>query len=256
MDFVTKVYDRFNKLLQNRCDLRYDFDFPVLKLTEHDLNIMLIDIDRWKDLQPGDLYLRNFLDLHERERWVILWEDIWMHREAIAESRILAFQGNAHRIHGRKCTAEPLTEEHCAQFLNDNHLMGSTPSKFRFGLFYRNELVSVATFGRSVPATRNNEEVESHELIRFCHKMGYHVSGGLSKLIEHFKRQHNPEDIFTSVDREWSEGSGYAYIGFREISRTKPFCFYIDSDLIRHREDNNGGVRICNAGNIRMALTL
>ncbi|MCA6078868.1 hypothetical protein [Fulvivirga sedimenti] len=255
MDFAATVYSRFKHIFDGTCELTRDLDFPVLNLTGSGLRILLIALDSWDRLQPDEDYLAKFLDAHSSERWVILWEDIWHHREAIAESRILSFEGNTLRIHGRKCSVKSISDDRCNEFLDQNHLMGSTSAKYRYGLFYQGELVSVATFGRSVPVSREDTEVQSHELIRFCHKMGYHVSGGLSKLIEHFKRMQKPEDIFTSVDREWSEGSGYARIGFREISRTKPLCFYVDGNYVRHKKVTEG-IRICNAGNIRMALTI
>ncbi|MEJ2005579.1 MAG: hypothetical protein P8X57_11575, partial [Cyclobacteriaceae bacterium] len=135
-----------------------------------------------------------------------------------------------------------------------NHLMGNTTAKYRLMLTQGDQIMAAATFGRSVPAMRNGNEVKSHELIRFCHRKGYHVSGGLTKLIAHFRIMAEPQDIFTSVDREWSTGRGYAHIGFKTISHTAPLCFHIDNEYNRHRHIENG-IRICNAGNVRMALT-
>ena len=206
-------------------------------------------------MNPPDNYLKVFLDKHKGERWVIIWEDLWYHRKEIIKSRLISFCGLSKRIHGRECTVVSLSNSKAAAFLDSNHLMGHTSSKYYYGLRHNGKLAAVATFGRSVPASRESGEVLSHELIRFCHRKNYHVSGGLSKLLKYFQAHEHPEDIFTSVDREWSDGSGYEHIGFKKIGETSPYCFYVDNDLIRHHAADKG-VRICNAGNIRMALTL
>jgi len=226
--------------------------FPIVRM--RGLAILVIPLRQWDKEEPGDDYLQNFLDERKDERWIILWEDIWRKRRTIAQSRLLSFTGISERIHGRKCTAAPISHRLGQKFLNENHLMGYTKARYNYALYDKSEPVAIATFGRSVPVKRGDRDVDSHELIRFCHKAGYHVSGGLTKLLSCFRKDINPEDIFTSVDREWSSGSGYAKTGFREIGRTSPICFYIDKKLERHRNEIEV-IRICNAGNIRMALT-
>ena len=234
--------------------LRQTDVFPTIHPDRFSFSLLVIPIKTWESVQPPDDYLKIFLRDKNTERWVIIWEDIWIHKNEIVKDRLRSYAGISRRIHARKCIAQVINPSSAKEFLDNNHLLGYTQARYRYALLERGEIMGIATFGRAVPAQRCGKEVQSHELIRFCHRVGHHVSGGLTKLLAHFRKDVHPEDIFTSVDREWSAGQGYAKIGFSIIEQTPPMCFYLDDDLLRHR-NKNGNVRICNAGNIRMALT-
>ncbi len=139
-------------------------------------------------------------------------------------------------------------------FFFQNHLLGSARGKFSYGLFLRGELVAAALFGRSVPIQRNNETYISYELIRFCNLRNYYVQGGLTKLIAHFIRQEQPEDIYTSIDRDWSNGKGFLRNGFKLLGSTPPLSFWVDQNGERRNTDPGNAIHIVNSGNLRMAL--
>ncbi len=88
-------------------------------------------------------------------------------------------------------------------FLDENHIQGNCISKYRYGLYYNNELISLMTFGKS----RFKDEFE---LLRFCNKLGYNVVGGASKLFFHFLKDHEEiKEVISYADRRWSVGNLY-----------------------------------------------
>ena len=85
----------------------------------------------------------------------------------------------ANKIGASRCKIIEVDTKTATQFINDNHLSGNTPAKFKYGLSYRGgELVAIATFSKA----RFSKE-DAQELVRFCVKRNYHVHGALSKLI-------------------------------------------------------------------------
>ena len=124
------------------------------------------------------------------------------------------------KIFARKCKIKEVSHNESTVFLNKNHLQGECPAKYRYGLFYDNELVSLMTFGKS----RYNKNYD-YELIRFCSKKGYNIVGGASKLLTHFRKEH-PGSIISYANRRWSNGNLYRKLGFTEIGVTNSNYFY------------------------------
>ena len=119
-------------------------------------------------------------------------------------------------------------------FLLENHLWGSTQSRFRYGLFLRSDmqtLVAVATFSARWRKRRENGQVRhSHELIRYCSRRGETVVGGISKLISAFKQDQSPHEIVTVIDRDWGSGEGWSTLGFTPLRRLPPVTFFVGPD--------------------------
>ena len=255
MSFTDSIADWLKYNIDSDAAIKEVDGLRAIDLPHTGLHIMPMTAGIWTEHSFDDQYLARFLDARENERWIIQWEDVWKSRRPIAESRFFAFASKSQRIHGRTCRFHTLSAEAYRDFMDENHLLGYTGAKYTYGLSRGAELYAAASFGRPVTLQRNGARLESYELIRFCHRKGYHVSGGLSKLLAGFRKEVSPDDIFTSVDREWSDGSGYRALGFKVLEVTAPICFFLDRSGQRSRTDN-GGTRICNAGNIRMAQTL
>lgn len=115
-------------------------------------------------------------------------------------------------------------------FLEANHIQGSFQSKYRYGLYYNDELVSVMTFGKS--RFSDNE----FELLRFCNKLYTNVIGGASKLFKYFLKDH-PEitSIVSYADRCWSIGNLYEKLGFSRQSVSEPSYYYIVDGIRQNR---------------------
>ena len=107
------------------------------------------------------------------------------------------------RIFARKCVIRSVDHNSAVEFLNNNHMQGACQSKYQYGLYYKNELVSIMTFGKS----RFKSEFE---LTRFCSKLNVTVVGGASRLFRHFLQDHSDvKEIVSFADRRMSIGNVY-----------------------------------------------
>ena len=155
-----------------------------------------------------------------------IFEDEWRYKAEIVKSRIRGLIGLNNRIFARKCLIKEVPYKDSNNFLNENHIQGNCNSKYRYGLYYNDELVSLMTFGKS----RFKDEFE---MIRFCNKLNMNVIGGASKLFQHFIKNH-PEihNIISFADRRWSIGNLYKKIGFTKEYNT-PVNYYYVMDYFR-----------------------
>lgn len=131
---------------------------------------------------------------------------------------------NPIRIGARKCMIKNIPANICNQFLQENHLQGKDQSSVRFGLYYRDTLVSVMTFCKP----RFNKHFE-WELSRFCNKIGYSISGSASRLFKHFIKNINPQNIISYSNFAKTRGTVYEVLGFQNLGLTSPNYVWIKS---------------------------
>jgi hypothetical protein len=150
-----------------------------------------------------------------------IFENEWLNKQDIWKSVIKSKLGLNQRLFARKCEIKEIEYKTSSEFLESNHLQGSSASSIQLGLFYNNELVSVMTFGKS----RYNKKYQ-YELLRFCSKLDCCIIGGASKLFNYFVKRYQPKSIISYANRRWSDGNLYRKIGFDEINKTEPNYFY------------------------------
>lgn len=138
--------------------------------------------------------------------------------QSIIEQKLKICQN---RIFARNCEIKEVDASLKNKFLNSNHIQGEDQSKIKLGLYYKNELVSLMTFG--VP--RYNKNVQ-WELIRFCNKRNNNVVGGASKLLNHFIKTYNPETIISYADKRISNGNLYKCLNFSYSHDSEPRYYY------------------------------
>jgi hypothetical protein len=109
-----------------------------------------------------------------------------------------------------------INQDQYRQFLENNHLQGSVNSSLRLGLFYNDELVQVAGWGRS---RFNQSEIELH---RMCSALNTQVIGGFSKLI----KASNLNEFISYIDLSVHDGHSYLASGFHILDKTGPGYFY------------------------------
>lgn len=143
---------------------------------------------------------------------------------AIIQSKL----GLNQRIFARNCALKKVNKAEAEQFLKTYHLMNSTQSASNYGLYHKGELMAVASFSKGRKMRRLREDQRSFELIRFCCKKGYTITGGLSKLLKHFVKEKIAGDIMTYVDQQWSEGDAFVKAGFMRLEKTEPKRFLIN----------------------------
>jgi len=195
------------------------------------LNLLTIDT------QPGSsatLQLQQDY-LSSGKQLIQLWEDVWQNRAAQVLSRISALMGRNKRIHGRKTIIQNITQPQADHFLNQHHLQGSASSRYRYALLLNDQIVAVATFSGKRKMTRKHPDYTSAELIRFATADGFTVQGGLSKLLQHFIKTLQPDDVMTYADLDWSYGKGYTKLGFELAAQTPPAEIWLDTQkMIRY----------------------
>lgn len=216
--------------VQLQYSIEFEDDFCLINLNENRLLINLVSIKN--AFNPNDLLdLQNRFQL-QNIKLVHLWEDVWLTKPQQVVARIKSLLGLNIRIHGRKTKVQKITRPISDAFLNLNHLQGPVSSRYKLGLFLKDDLVAVATFS-ALRQMKHTENYKSAELIRFAVKSGYSVTGGLSKLIAQFYEFQKPNDIMSYADRDWSAGEAYSRLGFLQTNILEPQFFTLDELLNR-----------------------
>lgn len=144
-------------------------------------------------------------------------------KQSIWKSVIRNKLGLSKKIYARKCIIKEISYKESEEFINNNHLQGNCVSSDRLGLFYNDELVMVATFGKSRYSSKTKQE-----LLRMCSKCGYVIVGGASKLL---KDKH----FISYANRRWSFGNVYSKIGMKLIGNSEPCYWYTKGNDVYHR---------------------
>lgn len=230
----------------------FEGPFQLLKLTDQ-LIINLVSLNN--PFNPQD-----FIGLQEKYaakhiKLIHLWEDIWLSKPNQVLARLTSLLGQNKRIHGRKTKVHKIAKPIADTFLNENHLQGTVSSRYKIGLFEKDELVAVATFS-ALRKMNHTENYKSAELIRFAVKAGYSITGGLSKLISYFAELHQPNDLMTYADRDWSAGEAYLRLNFLQTAIIAPQYYQLNAALQRQLIKDSGTLQaqIFNTGSLKFIL--
>jgi hypothetical protein len=160
-----------------------------------------------------------------------VFEDEYMSKRGIVQSRISALLGVSKKLYARKLTLDlsvPAAE--ARTFINRTHLQGYVNSTIRIGLRLDGALVSLMTFGKP----RYNKKYD-WELLRFSSELNYTVVGGASRLLKAF-RKNCQGSLISYADRRWSIGNVYKALGFELIGESAPAYHYFKGDLRQNRQ--------------------
>jgi very-short-patch-repair endonuclease len=156
--------------------------------------------------------MKNKMCTKEGIEIIQIWEDDWLYKTDRVKSLIKNRVGKNEVIIGsRKCVIRNVSGKDSKTFLNNNHIQGWSISKYRYGLYYKDELVSLATFSNG--RKNMNGDINTHELVRFCNKINTNVIGSLSRLFKHFIKEINPNTILSYCDNDLFSGSVYYKLG-------------------------------------------
>jgi hypothetical protein len=166
-----------------------------------------------------------------------IFEDEWVNKQDIVKEKLMhLFMLNKEKsIFARNCEIKKIDYKTTNEFLNKYHIQGSYKSPIRLGAFYKNELLSIMTFGKlrlhMGNKKQNNNDFEIH---RFCSLPNKNIIGIGGKLISFFIKNYNPSKIVTYADRRWSPKSAfYEKIGFKFIKNTSPNYWYINKNFTK-----------------------
>lgn len=149
-------------------------------------------------------------------------------------NRVISLLQPKSTVYARNCEVKEMKNKEVKEFLDLYHLQGSTKSlQYAYGLYYKDELVEVMTFGKP----RYNKNYE-YELLRLCTKPEFKVIGGASKLFKYFEQQVKPESIISYCDLSKFNGDVYEKLGFKLSSKTVPARHWYNPKTKRHISDN------------------
>ena len=158
-------------------------------------------------------------------RLLHIFEDQWIHKKDILMSKILNVLGKTNiKIMARKCeirVVESIKEQ--KEFLEENHIQGWSNNRISYGIFYNCDLVGIMCFD----TPRTNKKYQ-WELTRYATKKDIQLCGGASRLLSHFIKQQNPDNIISYADSSFSNGNMYEKINFKLVHMSKPSFFYVD----------------------------
>lgn len=161
-------------------------------------------------------------------RLIHVYEDEWddeNKREIIKDiiKHALNIKTSENKIYARKCIVKEIDNNSYNNFCNKYHIQGTKGAQIKLGLFYNNELVQIASFGKS----RFDKKYE-WEWIRGCPASNNNVIGGTSKLFKYFIKKYNPKSVLCYADFNKFDGRGYKECGFKFVKLTAPDKFYFD----------------------------
>jgi hypothetical protein len=144
---------------------------------------------------------------------------------AILKSKL----GLNRKIFARNCIVTKINQIEGSAFVHSYHLLDKVTYSYYVGLKYLDELIAVAAFSKGRKLNRLKADERSYELIRFCCKDGYTITGGLSKVMNYFVEEKNAAHMMTYTDNMLGEASSFEKIGFKRIEIKTPLSFSIDA---------------------------
>lgn len=217
-------------------DIKAEREFPLKKYVfDFKIGDILIEIDPWYTHQStfDGVYKRKEKEYHSLKTEVAQENNYhcihifdWDDQDKI----INTFLKQKEKVYGRECEIKevPLIEE--KDFLNKYHLQGYVKSNICLGLYFKDELVQLMSFG--VPRYNKNYE---YELLRLCSSRV--VVGGANKIFSYFLKNYSVKNIVSYCDLAKFNGKTYENLGFTLI-RKKINKYWYSPKLKKHITDN------------------
>lgn len=176
-------------------------------------------------------------------RLVTIFEDEWVNKRPIVESRLLHILGLGERgMPARKLRISMVDGAAAQVFLDCYHLQGGGAHGYaNYGAFEGDTLVALMTFARPRIAL-GRKAGGADELLRFATD-GRIRPGVASRLFAAYLREQKPASVMSYADRRWSDGGLYRSLGFEDEAVTPPGYWYVHPNKLRrehrfgHRKD-------------------
>ena len=137
-------------------------------------------------------------------------------------------------LYARNCDVREITLKEANDFLNLYHLQnGLVKQDICLGLFYKDNLIEVMTFGKP----RYNKNYE-YELLRLCTHKDYSITGGTQKLFKYFLDKYSPKSIISYCDKSKFNGDVYSKLGFTIKGEAKPSKHWYNMKTEQHITDS------------------
>lgn len=232
MSFSYKIIEDFRTTLNQKLGIELEvteikpFIF-LLKCVHYDMNIVFY-------LCSSQV---SRIETQKDSSFVHIDEDSWVNQSEHILSRLKVRLGQSKKIYARETVVARIDKRQSMQFQEEHHMQVALPGKYRYGLFYRGELVSIGVFSGGRRMQNKPETYRSFELLRFCHKKNILVVGGLTKLLQSFSKDFRPGDLMTYSDKDWSDGHKFALVGFEITDHLPPQVFWIERETLHRYTD-------------------
>lgn len=176
--------------------------------------------DRYYHLQKTEDCILKGVSLYQ-----VFEDEYEEHKEIIQEKikHILDKTDGKLKVYARNTTIKKISRNIAKEFLNKYHIQGFGKSSVYLGCYYNDVLVGVMTF--------KNEGDDKWDLNRLATNYDYICIGVGGKLLKHFIRNYNPNEIKSFADRRWTTKAFdniYITLGFKLVDTKKPDYKYTD----------------------------
>lgn len=161
----------------------------------------------------------------------------------LVESLLLTRLGKSTKLYARQCVVKEVSNTDSKKFLSINHMQGYIHATTSLGLYHRDTLVMIMTFGRS----RYNSAT-TIELLRLCSLANTVIVGGSEKLFKYAQKYFKDESIVSYCDLSKFTGTIYKKLGFEPVGVSKPGYYWTDGNYVISRFK-------CQKANLRKWLT-
>lgn len=226
----------FEQLLKTN-KIKYTREFSLNNfMYDFKINNTLIEIDPARTHSPDVSCYNKQIDknYHKQKseiasengyRCIHVWE--WDDPEKI----INCFIKPKETIYARNCQVKLVDKEEAKTFIDKYHVQNYGRDTIRLGLYYKEDLISIMTFGRP----RYNKNYQ-YELVRYCSKAK--VIGGAEKLFKHFIQEFKPDSIISYCDLSKFTGETYNKLRFKKLRISKPSAHWFNHNTNQHITDN------------------
>ncbi|MGZ8924270.1 MAG: DUF7487 domain-containing protein [Nitrososphaeraceae archaeon] len=153
-------------------------------------------------------------------RLITIFEDEWLYKQELVKQKILSIldRDPREKVFARKCKIVTVHKQVKTEFFNKYHIQEDGPGSINIGLEHNNELVACMTFIKQPNKVMNlNRYATSKQVV-----------GGFSKLLSHFKKNYEWNEILSFADLRWSEGNMYNKNEFKLHKTLPPDYEYVD----------------------------
>ena len=190
---------------------------------------------------------------------LMITEDRWRSQGEMMKERLLAHLEVFFPVYARNCEIRKIDKAVAAAFLETNHSYGDAACRYRYGMFLRRHtgwrsladvqdvqedgtsrgsdirevlkpgtLIAVAEFSNARKWVKGEKTIRSYEWTRYASLPGVRINGAMGKILKHFIKEVQPDDIMSYADLEWSEGAVYEQLGFTLEGKKEAVSFIID----------------------------
>jgi len=172
-------------------------------------------------------------------RLLTIFEDEWQDKKDVVKSLILSKLNKAETsVYARSCLIRKVAKREFQRFLRDNHLQGETSAATTlcYGLYHDDKLVQCITFGFG---HRQNMDSKVMYIDRVCTRVGYTVTGGVSRLLKAVREEATMLGrcgLRTYSDRRYSDGALYKALGFSLVGSLPPSYHYVKGGVRKSKQ--------------------